>query len=619
MTDQPSTLRAVLRDFRHSWRELALTDIAYKLLAFIILTPIMGLLFRLLITLSGRKVVADEDIIQFLLEPLGWICLVTIGALWIAIIALEQAALLGVECAADSRQRLGVVAALMFATAKSWTVLRVTLRIVMFSILAALPFLAIAGLTYWLLLTKFDINFYLTQKPLEFKVAIGIASILGIGLAAVLLRLATSWFFALPIVLFEDISPRDALQVSRDRVVGHRGRIITWIVTWLFATILLSVLATGMVTWVAQLLVPRVANTFSLLLVVVGATLLVWGLVSLAANLLGTTTFAALFFRLYANYGGSQDVDATRLSATQTRAAGPGFALTKRRLAVSMLVGVLVATAIGVYAFRSVSLDANVWIIAHRGASAAAPENTMASFEQAIAEQTDWTELDVQETADGQVVVFHDSDFKKLANVDLKIWDATIEDLKTIDIGSWFDPKFKDQRVPTLDEVLTLCKGKTKVTIELKYYGHDQQLEQRVAEIVEAHGMQSDIVIISLKQAGLQKMKKLRPQWKTGLLTAVALGKLANVDADFLAVSANIATRSLIRSAHEQNKKVLVWTVNDPVTMSTMIGRGADGLITDKPALAREVIEARKSMSSIERILLELAGLLGVEREVVEQ
>ena len=273
----------------------------------------------------------------------------------------------------------------------------------------------------------------------------------------------------------------------------------------------------------------------------------------------------------------------------------------------------------GVLAIRSVRTDDDVEIIAHRGASAAAPENTMASIEQAVAEKADWTEIDVQETADDQVVVFHDSDFKKIANVDLKIWDATMDDLESIDIGTWFDPRFKDERVPTLAEVLEYCKGKAKVTIELKYYGHDRELEQRVAHIVEAAGMESDVVIISLKQEGLQKMKQIRPDWETGLLTAVAIGDLTKVDADFLAVNANIATHSFVRLAHERGKKVIVWTVNDPITMSTMIGRGVDGLITDKPALAREVLEMRSSLSTVERMLIELASLLNVKREVVEQ
>ena len=85
--------------------------------------------------------------------------------------------------------------------------------------------------------------------------------------------------------------------------------------------------------------------------------------------------------------------------------------------------------------------------------------------------------------------MFHDSDLKKLAGLDLKIWDATMADLKNIDIGSWFIPEFRNQRVPTLAQVLDVCRDKIGVDIELKYYGHDQNLEQRVIDIVEAHGM----------------------------------------------------------------------------------------------------------------------------------
>ncbi len=208
----------------------------------------------------------------------------------------------------------------------------------------------------------------------------------------------------------------------------------------------------------------------------------------------------------------------------------------------------------------------------------------------------------------------------KLAGVDLKIWDATMADLKEIDVGSRFAPEFKDQRVPTLGEVLDACKGKVGVNIELKYYGHDKQLEQRVVDIVEAHGMTSDIVIMSLKIDAVKKMKKIRPDWKVGLLMSVSAGDLESINVDFLAVNARFANRRFIRSAHDrkQRREVHVWTVNDAPTMSIMIGRGVDHLITDKPALARSVLEQRAELSAPERLLLELAGLLGVVPEMGE-
>lgn len=243
----------------------------------------------------------------------------------------------------------------------------------------------------------------------------------------------------------------------------------------------------------------------------------------------------------------------------------------------------------------------------------------MASVRKAIEDNADWVEIDVQETADGEVVVFHDSDFMKVAKTPLKIWDATMADLKEIDVGSWFAPEFQDERVPTLGEVLDACKGKTGVNIELKYYGHDDQLEQRVVDLVEARAMQSGVVVMSLEFDAVEKMKSLRPGWKVGLLLSLSAGNLDTIAADFLAVNASFANRFFIRSAHQSGKEVHVWTVNDAATMSTMIGRGVDSLITDKPALARSVLEQRAQMSAPERLLLELAGILGVTPRISEQ
>ena len=87
----------------------------------------------------------------------------------------------------------------------------------------------------------------------------------------------------------------------------------------------------------------------------------------------------------------------------------------------------------------------------------------------------------VQETADGEVAVLHDSDFMKVAGSPLKIWEASFAEVRMLDIGSSFGPEFVGEPVPTLEEVLMRAKGRAKVVIELKYYGHDQQLEERVA------------------------------------------------------------------------------------------------------------------------------------------
>jgi len=221
----------------------------------------------------------------------------------------------------------------------------------------------------------------------------------------------------------------------------------------------------------------------------------------------------------------------------------------------------------------------------------------------------------VQETADGHVVVIHDSDLMKIGGTNLRIGDATMADLADIDVGSWFDPRFAAERVPNLSQVLEMCRDRAGVNIELKYYGRDERLEQRVVELVEAHGMADQIVIMSLERSGVAQIRELRPDWTVGLLAAVTVGDLTRVDVDFLAVSAKMATPGFVRHAHLAGKSVHVWTINDSVTMSNMLGRGVDSVITDEPALLRSVIAARAEMEPTERLLLVLGRVFGSKTE----
>jgi glycerophosphoryl diester phosphodiesterase len=596
---------------------LALTDIAYKILAWMVLTPLVGLLFRTLLGASGKTVLADQDILFFFLGPVGWIGAIAVGALYASIVALEMSALLGI-LGAPRQQHIGFLGGLRFASANAWPVLQVSTRLIALTLLTLVPFLVVAGLTYWALLTRYDINFYLQEKPTVFWVALGMGGALVVVLVTVLLRLFTGWLLALPLVLFEKIRPPEALRTSRTRAEGHRLRLMFWIVAWLLATTALSALTTTMVIGLGRILVPRATDSLGLLSLTIGMILLLWAGTNLVVNLLSTTAFASLLMNLYLRLGRQGELDTSQLFSGKTREDASGFPLTPKRLLIAGSVGTALALAAIALMLDNVQWEDHVEITAHRGASSGAPENTLAAIQKAMKEGTDWVEIDVQETADGEVVVFHDSDFMKLAGVDLKIWDATLANLKEIDIGSWFDAKFSGQRVPTLAEVLDVCRGKVRVNIELKYYGHDQQLEQRVVDLVEARDMASDIVLMSLKIDAVKKVKSIRPDWKAGLLLSVSAGALKNIDADFLAVNARFANRSFIRSAHDSGKEVYVWTVNDAPTMSTMIGRGVDNLITDRPALARSVIEQRAQMSVPQRLLLELAGILGVTPEIGE-
>ncbi len=212
------------------------------------------------------------------------------------------------------------------------------------------------------------------------------------------------------------------------------------------------------------------------------------GLANLIVSVFTTILFPLIVVRLYRAMAGPGALDPEIADEGSLNGRTPGKMPGKPILAAGV-VALRAARRIAFFAYSRLDSSDDVVIIAHRGGGAVAPENTIAAFEQGIADGADWLELDVQEDAEGTVVIGHDRDLMRVGATNLEIYPATASDLATIDIGSHFDARFSDQRVPTLKEVLELAKGRAGVCIELKYYGHDTNLEQKVVDLVEATGM----------------------------------------------------------------------------------------------------------------------------------
>jgi len=601
------------------WHSLVRTDLIYKLLAFCLFSPVFSLVLGYALALSGNRVLTDLDIVHFIAGPLGLFLSVLLGAIWLGLLAIEQASLLGVLAAESQGKKLGPIPALLFAIAHSPRILQLTGRLIIKTAAIAAPFLLMAGAVYFLVLGDHDINFYLHTWPLEFRIAVAFGIALALGLIGLLLRFLSSWFLALPLILFERMSAKEALRVSSQKTLGNRFRVFGRLVLWLLLVLTAHFLVTWGIGRIAAWLVPNSIGSLAVLAGRVGSMLVILAITSIALNVLASISFAILLFGCFREFcpEWSQSLVATNLDSYSKPTAR--YLLTKSRMIFGGFIGLLAVALIGFWAVESLELTDHTQVMAHRGSSKAAPENSLAAIQQAIEDRSDWVEIDVQETLDGQVVVVHDSDLMKLAKSPRKIWETNSQELGSIDIGSLFDPKFSKERVPKLEEVLNLCRDRIGVIIELKYYGHDQRLEQRVVELVERTGMARQVMIMSLKPEGIRKLRALRPAWKCGLLLSVAVGDLKTVDADFLAINAKFASRSLVRRIHSAGKQVFVWTVDEPATMSSLMNRGVDGILTNRPEIARGVIENRARMSLTERLLTELAAMLRSDKKQIPE
>ena len=602
---------SAFRDFRRTWPQLLLVTLATRVAVTLFLLPGLALLLRFFLSRQNRAVLSDQEILYFFLTPVGALALVVVGGFWIGIALLEQAGLMIIGYGAAEDRRITWFSALRYVFQESLRILLLGSHLLVRAALLVGPMLAIGGVVYWTFLRQYDINYYLTNRPPAFLWAGGIAAVLAVALALLLAIRVVQWVLALPAVLFENLRPPAAIRDSIADSRGHRWTIFWWIVIWLVAGTLASTALTWTIGLVGRLIVPLSGDTMTVVALTMGAV----GLLSLVTNatlsFLSASLFALLVVRLYRDFSGPGSL-ARKLAEPGSLGDRPAIRIPRKGLLWGGTVAAIACLASAVMLARSVRLEDDTLIMAHRGAALHAPENTLASVHRAISDSTDYIEIDVQETADGEIAVFHDSDFMKTARNPLTIWDSRRVDIAAIDIGSWFDPAYSEERVPTLEDVLGAARGQARVIIELKYYGHDRDLERRVIDIVEQAGMVDQIVVMSLKYDKVQKIRAMRPDWTYGLLTSVNLGDATRFDVDFLAVNAVTATRGFVERAHRAGMDVYVWTVNDPYLMSAMMSRNVDGIITDDPGLAREVLEIRSQMDPVQRLLVGIGSEIGV-------
>ncbi|QEW23374.1 Glycerophosphoryl diester phosphodiesterase (plasmid) [Paracoccaceae bacterium] len=608
MSDAISPL-AAYRTALHRLAPFTAIHFAVRLIAAAIFVPLMGLLLSLAIATSDQSALTDQDIASFLLTPAGAAGLLVLAGLGIVSAVLDVTLMThtirqGGGMISVLASGLGLVTRRFSALFRFGALL--TLRVLALS----LPFVAVAGGLWLLVLSDYDINYYLTYHPPEFVITSIAIGIILLALAIVLLMRLTSWSIALHLVLFRRTPPSAAFRDSADMMHGARSGLVGRTAGW---GVLLWVLKTALTLFVGLLSSGAYALFGDDLGLVAMASVVILGLWLLADAVISAWGYGALSVLLF---------DAYTRRTGEVPPPAKDHASPYRAFAVAAVLLVVLGVAGGGLDATLDRLDRvtavrTVEIIAHRGAAASRPENTMASVEKALDDHADWVEIDVQETADGEVVVAHDSDFMKLGGNPLKVWDSTMEDIAGIDIGSWFGPDYADQRTPTLRQVLELAKARDgQVIIELKYYGHDVALEQKVADIVDSLDMGNSIAVMSLKLPGVRKMQALRPDWTSGILAATAIGDLSGLQADFLAVNTGQVSVSLIDRAHDRGQKLYVWTVDDAPTMSRMISMGVDGLITNEPALARQVMDARNDLSTAERLLLWLGDRFRLGRGV---
>lgn len=239
-------------------------------------------------------------------------------------------------------------------------------------------------------------------------------------------------------------------------------------------------------------------------------------------------------------------------------------------------------------------------IIGHRGASAVAPENTMAAFREAIRVGADGIEFDVRLTSDGVPVVIHDRDLLRTGGLPHRVADLTFSELSKIDVGSWFARTFGKETVPSLAELFTLFQSNNSTLyLEMKCDSPAEYtpLAEACCRLIAEHGLKERVMIECFQLPALGIVREIDSDIKTVALFEPSISnpsvwsdqriinKATDVGAVALALHHRLARKSLVEKAKDAGMHVAVWTVDDPSWVERARTTGIDALITNNPAL----------------------------------
>lgn len=225
--------------------------------------------------------------------------------------------------------------------------------------------------------------------------------------------------------------------------------------------------------------------------------------------------------------------------------------------------------------------------IAHRGASAVAPENTLAAFERALQLGADGVELDVQFSRDFQAVVIHDDTLNRTTDGDGQVSRRTLAELQSLDAGSWFSAQFVGEKIPTLEQVLAFADGKLLLDIEIKKCRDSARLAQAVVDLLAPYDPEH-YLITSFDPMAVEHVKAARAELRTGLLFNRLKRSCFQGSWDFV-----VPHHRLIKDRFRElagSKKIMTWTVDDETEMRQLLAGGVGGIITNRPDILKKVM-----------------------------
>lgn len=600
------------------------TLISWVLIA-VILVPLTTGALGSMVFRGDRLTLVNEEILNWLMTPAGLGYILIFAGLTVIGTVFRYAGLFHILTDHLKGQSVPVRQTLLKLLPDLPALFQLCLKTAGAALIFLLPILAGLGVIYWIWLTEFDINYYLYVQPQEWWNAIIAAGLWLLLMTVTLLYLVIRSLPALPAYLDGYRPVRKALAKSWAYTKGRAVRFLWLLLLCLAAWFLVRFVAHTLLFTFAGLSVDLTAayiTSLTPVLLLTGLYALLSFLLDVVISFLGFSLTAIVLTKFYYEQTDLHSVaPPVPLGISKLPAKAASLArnwLYPKRAVPVLAILLLPGIGAGSWWLSQAPDETGFTVSAHRAGAFLATENTIAALERTIETGADYAEIDVRTTRDGEVVVFHDADLKRMTGDTRRLENVRYDEIKDLVQGTDDEISDEKRRIATLDEFLERSEDRIKLNIELKYYGPDPELARKTAERVQAHNMEDQTIIMSFDMDAIREVQQLAPEIPTGYLATVAMGDLTRMPVDFLAVPRPLASEPFIRNAHRRNKEVHVWTINTLPGMLDVALRGADSIITDAPDVAMEFRNELSELTAGERLLLRFRPTLEMIGEGIE-
>lgn len=595
-----------MRRLTAHWKPLILFEILWKLVTLLVIAPACAGLIQLAIHLAKLKYLTTSNLLQFLRSP--WTILLLAVLLLLA--ALYTLFEIAAVCTCFRQSRFQKVRTTLGRMVRSGLqsvqhFFRGGGPFLVLHLLVLIPlmqFSATSGIFTAMGIPDF-LAYYMTKK--EFLLPIYVAAIILCCL------LSVRWVFSSVLFTQNQCSYRSARATSVQLVRGRFWQtffsVLVWNCCYFAALLVFLCMITVVVLMVIRatgsddLIMSQAMRILKLLIQIV-----LWSFSFFATPICMAHLTALLEKRCVQmpEVVLPEPIPLSRSAKPFRRSTAVLTACCFTAAALGLNLSYVYSVFTGKANFR-LALFQNPTVMAHRGLSADAPENTLYAFSDAISVGADFIELDVQQTRDGVLVVMHDSNLKRTTGVNKDIWDVDYADIQNLDAGSWFDPAYANARIPTLEETLQFVDKRAKLNIEIKPTKHGSDtLEQDVAELITRYQYTDACYVTSFSYGSLKKVKEANPEIRTGYLMSVAYGQFYSLKyADAFSLNKVFVTSQVVNAAHQQGKQIFAWTVNSMSEVRSLCNLHVDSIITDDPVMVQNVISRDSTGETLRSVL----------------